>query len=118
MKYLCLVYHDEEVWDALPQRAHDALRDQTLAHRDELRRRGRLIAAHALHPPSSTTTLRVRGGEPSLADGPAAAAGAHLDGFYLIDAADLNDAIRLAVKIPSAPFATIEIRPIKELADH
>jgi hypothetical protein len=115
MKYLCLVYRDEEEWDALPEREYDALVGELLAHREELRQSGHVVVADALHRGQTATTLRVRNGHLSIADGPFAETKEQLGGFYLIEAGDLNEAIRLAAKIPSARLGTVEVRPIKEL---
>ena len=115
MKYLCLVYLDEKTWNALSRSEYDALVGEILDFREELRKNGRLIVADALQHVQPATTLRVRNGTVSVTDGPFAETKEQLGGFYLIDAEDLNDAIRLASRIPSARLGTVEVRPIKEL---
>src|SRR3712207_106353 len=117
MKYLCLVYLDERKWDAMSAADYDALVGEILAYRDDLRQSGHLVVADALHHGEPATTIRLRGGKVAVTGGPFADNKEQLGGFYLIDATALNDAIRLAARIPSARFGSVEIRPIKEL-DH
>jgi hypothetical protein len=114
MKYLCLVYHEESKLDALPESESDALAGETSAYRQELQRNGHYLAADALHSVRTATTIRVRHGQVSITDGPFAETREQLGGFYLIDARDLNDAIRVAAKLPPARLGCIEVRPIKE----
>lgn len=75
----------------------------------------RLLAAEPLHPVHTATTVRVRNGQVSLYDGPFAETKEQLAGFYLVDAVDLNDAIRIASGIPPAKYGSIEVRPVREL---
>ena len=108
MKYLCLVYLEEQKLHAVPDR-------ECLACGDGLRSSGLLLAAEALHPIGSATTVRVRQGKMSITDGPFAETKEQLAGFYLIDARDLNDAIQIAAKIPPAREGSVEVRPVREL---
>src|SRR5918999_4280974 len=107
MKYLCLVYLEEDKLRAVPDR-------ECMACGDGLRRSGQLLAAEALEPVRTATTVRVRHGKVSVTDGPFAETREQLGGFYLIDARDLNDAIRVAAKLPSAALGTVEVRPLME----
>ena len=115
VKYLCLVYQEEAKVDALSGSEYDALVDEVLAYREELRTSGHYIAANVLQPVRTATTVRVRNGRVSIADGPFAGTQEQLGGYYLIDARDLNNAIRLASKMPPARLGCVEIRPIEEL---
>ena len=115
MKYLCLVYLDEQAWDAMPRSDYEALTGEILDYRDELRQSGHFVASEALQRAHTATMVRVLNGKVSITDGPYAETKEQIGGFYLIDAEDLNEAIRLAAKIPSARRASIEVRPIKEL---
>lgn len=108
MKYLCLVYLEESKFSAVPDR-------ECANCGDSLRQNGTLIAAEALQPIETATTVRVRNGTLSVTDGPFAETKEHLAGFYLIDARDLNDAIQVAAKIPPAREGSIEVRPIRHL---
>ena len=115
MKYLCLVYLDEQKWEAMSPSEYDALVAETLDYRRELRESGHLVVADALEHVQPATTLRVRNGKVSVTDGPFAETKEQLGGFYVIAAGDLNEAIRVASKIPSARLGRVEVRSIKEL---
>jgi hypothetical protein len=108
MKYLCLVYGDE----TLMATVDDA---DCVACNEELQAKGQRIAAEALHPVRTATTVRVREGGISVTDGPFAETKEQLAGFYLIDVPDLDEAVRVAAKIPAARIGSIEVRPIREL---
>jgi len=108
MKYLCLVYLEPAKLHAVPDR-------ECMACGDGLRRSGLLLAAEALQPVDTATTVRVRNGKLSVTDGPFTETKEQLAGFYLIDARDLNDAIQVAAKIPPAREGSVEVRPIREL---
>ncbi|TMG82178.1 MAG: YciI family protein [Betaproteobacteria bacterium] len=109
MKYLCLVYLDEKKLGDVPD-------SECKACGDALRNSGHHIAAEALQPVHTATTVRVRNGNVSVTDGPFAETKEHLAGFYLVDAKDLNEAIQLASKIPPARVGSIEVRPVRELS--
>ena len=108
MKYLCLVYLEQQKLHAVADR-------ECLACGDGLRSSGVLIAAEPLHPVETATTVRVRNGKLSVTDGPFAETKEQLSGFYLIEARDLNEAIQVAAKIPPAREGSIEVRPVREL---
>lgn len=116
MKYLCLVYHVETEVDALPEKEYDAIVDEVLEYREVLRQSGHYIFSSPLQSVQSATTIRVRNGRTSITDGPFAETREQLGGFYLIEARDLNDAIRIASRMPPARLGCIEVRPLKELA--
>lgn len=109
MKYLCLVYLDEEKLHSVPD-------TDCMAFGEEIKKSGHRIAAEALQPVHTATTVRVRNGQVTITDGPFAETKEQLAGFYLIDARDLNEAIQLAAKIPPARVGSIEVRPVRELA--
>ncbi len=109
MKYLCLVYMAEAVRDAVPDR-------ECRAFGESLRSSGRQLAAEALQGVDTATTVRVRSGKVSLTDGPFAETKEQLAGFYLLDAPDLDEALRLAAQIPPARVGAVEVRPVRELA--
>jgi hypothetical protein len=109
MKYLCLVYLDEKKLDTVAD-------SECKACGDALRKSGHHIAAEALQPVHTATTVRVRNGKVSVTDGPLAETKEYLAGFYLLDAKDLNEAIQLAAKIPPARVGSIEVRPVRELS--
>jgi hypothetical protein len=115
MKYLCLVYFEEKIWDTISQRESDAITEESLAYDEELMKGGHLIAAEALDSVHAATTVRVRNGKVSTIDGPFAETKEVLGGFVLIHARDLDEAIQLASKIPLAYWGSIEVRPVLEL---
>ena len=115
MLYLCLVYNEEAKLDALSTRDYDALVAEHLAYDDELRRSGHFVVGEALEHVNTATTVRVRNGKVSTTDGPFAETKEQLGGIILIDARDLNDAIEVASRIPSARLGSIEVRPINDL---
>ena len=108
MKYACLVYMEPQDLRAVPD-------SECMACGADLRAAGRLVAAEALQPIETATTVRVRNGRVSITDGPFAETKEQLAGFYLIDARDLNDAIQVASKIPPAREGSVEVRPVREL---
>jgi hypothetical protein len=115
MKYLCLVYCKERTLDALSPSEWTALTGECLAYGEGIRQSGHCLAAEALQPVRTATTLRVRDGRLSTTDGPFAETKEQLGGFYLIDARDLNEAIQVASRIPPARLGSVEVRPIREL---
>ena len=115
MKYLCTVWVDEATLETMTRREHEALNAEALAYDEELRRGGHFLAANALQPAHTATSLRLRDGKISTTDGPFVETKEQLGGFILIEARDLNEAIQLASKIPPARLGGIEVRPVKEL---
>jgi hypothetical protein len=105
---------EEQKLNALSAREWQALRDETLAYVDELRRRGVYVTSAALQSVSTATTVRVRNGRLSTTDGPFAETKETLGGIVLIEARDLNDALQVAASWPSARIGSIEVRPIEE----
>ena len=110
MKYLCLVYLEEKKLDAVPDR-------ECLEYDAALRASGHCLASEALQPVDTATTVRVRNGKVSIVDGPFAETKEQLAGFYLVDAKDLDEAIQLAARIPPAREGSVEVRPIREMAE-
>lgn len=115
MKYLCMVYYDENIINNMSASDWQALNRECEACGESLRGSGKMIGGNALHPSTTATSLRMRDGKRLITDGPFAETKEQLAGFYLLDARDLNEAIQLASKIPPARIGTIEIRPIREL---
>ena len=108
MKYLCLVYLEEQKLRAVAD-------SDCQACGDGLRASGVLLAAEALKPIETATTVRVRNGKVTMTDGPFAETKEQLAGFYLIDAKDLDEAIQVASTIPPAREGSIEVRPVRQL---
>jgi hypothetical protein len=114
MKYLCIAYEEERKLNALSRSEWQALRQETLDYVEALRQRGRLVITHALQSATTASTVRVRNGKLSLTDGPFAETKEQIGGFFLIEARDLQEAIQVAAKWPSARIGSIEVRPIEE----
>src|SRR4051812_29287576 len=112
MKYLCLIYHDASKSDHLAEADVATLVRDSITYDDELRESGHLLASAPLEPPRMATTLRVRGGHLAITDGPFAESKEFMSGFVLIQARDLNEAIRVASKIPPGRIGIVEVRPI------
>ena len=114
MKYLCMAYEEEGKLDALSQAEWDALREETMAYVGTLQGNGSLLLTHALQSVRNATTVRVRNQRLLTTDGPFAETKETLGGFFLIEARDLDEAIRIAANWPSARLGSIEVRPIEE----
>lgn len=115
MKYLCLIHMSEEELDAMPAPELNALNAKHLDFNDGLRSSGHFVEAEALEPAKTAACVRVRGGKVSITDGPFAESKELVAGFYLIDARDMDEALSIASKIPSAFMATVEVRPTRQL---
>ena len=118
MKYLCLAYEEEKTLDDLSHAEWAALRAETLEYVEALRENGQLVTAEALQSARTAATARVRSGKLSTTDGPFAETREQLGGIFLIEARDMNEAIQIAARWPSARLGSIEVRPIEpELRD-
>jgi hypothetical protein len=111
MKYLCLVYLDEKRLPELPD-------EDCVAYDTAIRASSHCIASEALEPVATATTVRVRNGRTTVTDGPFAETKEQLLGFYMIEARDLNEAIRIAAGIPPARVGSIEVRPIRPIREN
>lgn len=114
MKYLCLAYEDEDTLNALSRSEWDALREETLAYVEALRKSGHLVVTQALQSVRTAATVRVRSGKSLVTDGPFAETKELVGGFFLIEAKDRDEAIEVASRWPSARLGAIEVRPIEE----
>lgn len=110
MKYLCLVYLDENRLAELPD-------EDCVDYDASIRESGHCIASEALEPVHTATTVRVRNGKLSVTDGPFAETKEQLAGFYMIEARDLNEAVRIAAGIPPASVGSIEVRPVRPIRE-
>ena len=108
MKYLCLVYAEEKELEDIDD-------GECMISAEGLRASGHMVAAEALQPVHTATTVRIRNGKVSVTDGPFAETKEQLAGFYLIEAVDLNQALQIAAKIPPARVGSVEVRPVRQL---
>jgi hypothetical protein len=113
MKFLCLAYEEESKLRNLSKHDWQVLRSETLTYVDELRKKNNLISAEPLRSVETAVTVRIRNGKRSVTDGPFAETKEQLGGFFLIEAANLDEAIRIAAGWPSARIGSIEVRPIE-----
>jgi hypothetical protein len=114
MRYLCLVYHEESKLDALTDDELDGLMTDCIAWVGGLARGGHFLSSAGLQSVGTARTVRYRDGRVSATDGPFAETKEFLGGFTLIEASDLEEAVRLASSHPIARLATIEVRPLFE----
>lgn len=112
MQYLCLIYQRDDILRSLEPPERDELICASLAYIDELRESGHVVAANALEPVDAAMSLRVRGNSAYITDGPYAETNEHVGGYLLIEARDLNDAIRIATRFPLGRLGGIEVRPV------
>jgi hypothetical protein len=113
MKYMLLVYMDEHAMNAA-EREHCYVDSTQLCH--DLAAKGQFVTASPLQPVTTATSVRIREGKRLVTDGPFAETHEQLGGFYIVDVKDLDEAIRVAARIPPASKGTIEIRPVLELS--
>jgi hypothetical protein len=114
MKYLCLIYNQEKNLAGFSKEQWDSLKEEYVAFTGSIKGSGHYLGGHSLQPTGTAKTVRVRSGKASATDGPFAETNEQLGGYYLIEARDLNDAIQVASRIPSARMGSIEVRPIME----
>jgi hypothetical protein len=111
MQYLLLIYSREAEIAALDQSTMASMMDAFRQFTQSLVQAGQLRASDRLRPTSTATTVRVRDGKVLTTDGPFAETREQLGGFYLVEAKDLNEALAIAARIPSARYGSIEVRP-------
>jgi hypothetical protein len=114
MKYLCLIYDEEKRFATMPKDELDTLMGEYFAFTKDIRQSGHYLGGNDLQSTRNATTVRVRNGRASTTDGPFAETKEQLGGYYLIEAKDLNEAIQVASRIPSAKLGAIEVRPVQE----
>lgn len=113
MKYLCMI-SAEQVMETMPAADAEQHFQEYAEFTDDIRRSGHFLGANRLQPVTTATSVRVRNGRVHVTDGPFAETREQIGGYYVIEAADLNDAIQIAARIPGARYGTVEIRPIAE----
>ncbi len=112
MKYMCLIYDDQAQWAKFPESDRQAVYALYRAFGEEITKAGQFIAGSELAPANTATTVRVRNGKTQTTDGPFAETREQLGGYYLIEAKDLDEAVAVAARIPSARSGSIEVRPL------
>jgi hypothetical protein len=114
MKFLCLAYEEQQKFDEMSPEDWQAMRQETLDYVEALRSSGQLLDARPLQSATTASTLRIRNGKLSITDGPFAETKEQIGGFFLIEASDFDEALRIAAEWPSARVGTIEVRPVED----
>jgi hypothetical protein len=109
---MCLIYDDETTWETLPENERNAVYTEYVTFTESVRESGNLVSADQLQPTSTATTVRIRNGETLVTDGPFAETKEQLGGYYLIEAKDVDEALKIAERIPSARYGGVEVRPV------
>jgi hypothetical protein len=115
MKFMLLIYNENALLDALPAAEADGMMRDCLAHADELRGDGYLIESQMLQGTEKAKSVRIRNGRLSATDGPFAEVKEILGGFNLIEAADMDEAVRIAAEFPWARTGCVEVRPVEDI---
>ena len=115
MKYLVLIYNDDTLLDALPAGEFDTRMRGCFEHADELKGCGKLLDSQQLEAPATAKSVRIRNGRTTVVDGPFAETKEYLGGFNLIEAADMDEAVRIAAEFPWTRTGCIEIRPVRDM---
>lgn len=115
MQYLLLVHVDDSLAAALPDGEYDSMMRSCFVHADELRDSGHLLQSQQLQAPRSARSVRIRDGRTSIVDGPFAETKELLGGFNLIEAADMDEAVRIASEFPWAKVGCIEVREVRDI---
>ncbi len=111
MKYVCLIYQDEAAVQKMSKEEMDKMAADYRAFMESIQKSGHLVKSQGLSSAHNATVVRVRDGKMLTTDGPYAETKEQLGGMCVIEAKDLNEAIAVAAKIPSAQFGSIEVRP-------
>jgi hypothetical protein len=112
VQYMLLIYGDESGWDSMSDEDRGRVMKDYQDYTEELRSSGAMIAGDALQPTSNATTVRVRGDDQLVTDGPFAETKEQLGGYYLIEAGSLDEATEWAAKLPGSRHGAVEIRPV------
>ena len=115
MKYMLLIYDDEKVWSKFSEAERRKLFGEYMQFGEQIRSSGHHLAGAPLQPTATARSVRVREGKRLVTDGPFAETREQLGGYYLIEAKNLDEAIGIAGRIPSARLGTIEVRPVLEM---
>jgi len=116
MKYLLLIYHNEQSWDGITEAERQKIYAEYGQLREKLQARGQFLGGSQLQPVTTATTIRVREGKDLVTDGPFAETHEQLGGYFLIEAGNLDQATEIARQIPSARTGSVEVRPLVERA--
>lgn len=114
MQFLLMIYNDDAILEAQPQADYDAMMRGCIRHADALRADGCLIDSQQLEAPATAKTVRIRNGHTTVVDGPFAETKEYLGGFNLIEADDMDHALRIAAEFPWTQTGCVEVRPVRD----
>jgi hypothetical protein len=114
MKYLLLIYHNEQSWDGINESERQKIYGEYGRLREQLLASRQFLGGSQLQPVTTATTIRVREGKELVTDGPFAETHEQLGGYFLVEAKNLDEATAIAAKIPSARTGSVEVRPLVE----
>ena len=112
MKYILLIYGDERVWAAMSKEEMEKIYADHRAFGEAMGKAGVILAGSELKPVATATSVKFAGGKPRTVDGPFAETKEQLAGYYVIEAANLEDALTWAEKMPGMTDGTVEVRPL------
>jgi hypothetical protein len=115
MKFMLLIYNDKALLDAMPSTEFDAKMHDCIEHADELRNDGYLLDSQQLEEPATAKSLRIRKGRQTVTDGPFSESKEVLGGFNLIEAENMEEALKIAAEFPWAQTGCVEVRPVRDL---
>lgn len=114
MKYALLIYSDEKQWEGMTEAEQGAVLARYNGFTADLKKRGQYVVGEPLDATTTASTVKLRNGKTLVTDGPFAETKEQLGGFYVVDVPDLDTALALAARIPSAEVGSIEVRPIPD----
>jgi len=115
MKYLLLVHHDEAAFDQISKEKQQQMLAESVELTHQLHANGQYLSASPLQPAATAVIVRLREGKPLVTDGPFIETREQIAGYFLIDAKDFNEAIRIAARVPGARIGSVEVRPLIEI---
>jgi hypothetical protein len=114
MKYMLLIYDDEKAWASFSEKERQGYMGEYRQFTESIKASGNHVSSSQLRETAAATRVQLRNGKRLVTDGPYAETREQLGGYYLIEAKNLDEAIAIAARIPSARSGTIEVRPLVE----
>ena len=115
MKFMLIVHHDEEAFQKIEKDKRQQMLAESVELTHQLHAAGQYLSASPLQPVATAVMVRVREGKPLVTDGPFIETHEQIAGYFLVNAQDLNEAIRIATRVPGARIGTVEVRPLIEI---
>ena len=115
MKFMLIVHHNEDAFEKMDKETQSQLLTESIELTHQLHATGQYVHASPLHPAATAAIVRVREGKPLVTDGPFIETREQIAGYFLVNARDLNEAIRIATRVPGARIGTVEVRPLIEI---